>query len=238
MPRRYQADLHLHTCLSPCADLSMGPRAIVERARERGLDVIGISDHNSTENSAAVRNAARDRNLTVLPGMEVTSREEVHILALFDAVDHALELQAMVYEHLPGENDPEVFGMQVMVNEDHDVLGFNPRLLAGATDLSVERVVDCIHELEGLAIASHVDRESFGLLGQLGFIPPDLPLDALELSPHTSDEEARRRFPSCARFPLVRFSDAHFLDDIGKVSTSFLLDEPTVAEMRRSLRPG
>jgi len=149
MLRLFRADLHIHTCLSPCADLNMGPRAIVNKARQHGLDVIGICDHNSSENVPAVVRAARDTNLKVLPGMEVTSKEEVHVLALFDTLERALRLQEIVYEHLPGENDAEAFGPQVVVNEDHDVLGFNPRLLAGATEKKAE-AVRMLAELEGL----------------------------------------------------------------------------------------
>jgi len=233
MPRIFKADLHIHTCLSPCADLNMGPKTIVDQALQQGLDVIGISDHNSSENVPAVVRAAQDRNLTVLPGMEVTSKEEVHILAVFDTVDKALRLQEIVYEHLHGENNTEAFGLQVVVNEDHDVLGFNNRLLAGATELSVEQVVDSICGLEGLAIAAHVDRETFGILGQLGFVPEELHLDALELSRNTSLEEARRRFPEYAGYAFVRSSDAHSAMDIGKVWTSLLLYEPSTRKSRR-----
>ena len=236
MPRIFKADLHIHTCLSPCAELNMGPKAIVDQALQQGLDVIGISDHNSSENVPAVMRAAQDRNLTVLPGMEVTSKEEVHILAVFDSVDRALQLQEIVYEHLHGENDAEAFGLQVVVNEDHDVLGFNNRLLAGATELSIEQVVDSICGLEGLAIAAHVDRETFGILGQLGFVPEDLHLDALELSRNTSLEEARRRFPEYAGYAFVRSSDAHSAMDIGKVWTSLLLYEPSTREIKKALR--
>jgi hypothetical protein len=121
------------------------------------------------------------------------------------------------------------------VNEDHDVLGFNKRLLAGATELSVEQVVDSICGLEGLAIAAHVDRETFGILGQLGFIPEELRLDALELSANTRPEEARRRFPEYAGYAFVRSSDAHSATDIGKVWTSLLLCEPSTREIKMAL---
>jgi hypothetical protein len=213
----------------------MGPRTIVDRAAARGLDVIGICDHNSSENVPAVAGAARGTNLKVLPGMEVTSKEEVHILALFDRLDRAFELQAIVYGHLPGENDAEAFGPQVVVNAEHEVLGFNKRLLAGATELSVEEVVDSIHGLDGLAVASHVERETFGIIGQLGFIPPGLRLDALEVSRHTSLAEARRRFPEYRRFAFVRSSDAHCPEDIGAALTSFLLNEATTREIQKAL---
>jgi hypothetical protein len=236
MLRAFRADLHIHTCLSPCAELDLGPRAIVDRALCRGLHVIGICDHNSAENTPAVVKAAAGRPITVLPGMEVTSREEVHMLAVFDTVGQALRLQEIVYEHLRGENDAQAFGPQVVVNEEHDVLGFNPRLLAGATELSVDEVVDRVRGLEGLAIAAHVDRETFGILGQLGFIPAGLDLDALELSPCLSPEDARRRFPEYARFALVRSSDAHAAAQIGRGSTALLLSEPNTREIRKALR--
>jgi len=233
MLRLFKADLHIHTCLSPCADLHMGPRAIVNKAAQRRLNVIGICDHNSSENVAAVVKAARATNLKVVPGMEVTSKEEVHILALFDSIDRALQLQEIVYEHLPGENDAEAFGPQVVVNEDQEVLGFNKRLLAGATELSVEQVVDSIHGLDGLAVASHVDRATFGIIGQLGFIPEQLPLEALEVSRNTSLQEARRRY---GHFAFVRSSDAHVVEDIGTTSTSFWLDAATTREIKKALR--
>ena len=124
MLRCFQADLHIHTCLSPCADLTMSPFRIVKRAREMKLNIIGICDHNSAENVHAAKNASSDMNITVLTGMEVTSAEEVHIIALFDGIKEALELQTLVYEHLPpGENNEELFGPQIIANELDEVEG-------------------------------------------------------------------------------------------------------------------
>lgn len=234
MLRTFRADLHVHTCLSPCAELEMSPRAIVEQALTRSIDVIAITDHNSAENVGAVINAAEGTALTVLPGMEATSAEEVHLLGLFDTVEKALALQDTVYAHLPGQNDEEVFGLQVVVSADGEVLGFNPRLLSGATGLTAEEVVEAIHCQSGLAIASHVDREAFGIIGQLGFIPKSLPLDALEVSPNISVPEAKRRFQQCGGFALVGSSDAHCVRDIGRATTLFLLSEPTVPELKRA----
>ena len=232
----FKADLHIHTCLSPCADLSMGPRAILAHAASNGLDVIGVCDHNSAENVPAMVRAARDGNVRVLPGIEITSKEEVHILALFDGAEQALQMQELVYRRLPGRNEPEAFGLQPVVNEDHEVVAFSERLLAGATELSVEEVVAGIHALEGLAIASHVDREAFGIIGQLGFIPAGLELDALELSPNTSPEQGAQRFAGYSRLPLLHSSDAHSLEEIGRVATFFRISEPSTAEIRKALR--
>jgi len=235
MWKRFRADLHIHTCLSPCGNLSMVPGVIVEEALRRGLDAIGICDHNAAENVPAVRKAAEKKRIAVLGGMEITSQEEVHVLALFDDDEKLFELQEKVYENLPGLNDEEAFGEQVVVNENDEVTGLNTRLLIGATNLPLDRIVETIRSLSGLAIASHVDRESFGIIGQLGFVPEGLPLDALELSGETRPHEARALLPQVSGFPLVTFSDAHYPEDIGKRSTSFRVAELEIEEIREAL---
>jgi len=212
----------------------MSPKGILTAAKKRELDIIGICDHNSSENSLAVMNAAKKMNISVFPGMEVTSKEEVHVLALFDEIENALKLQKFVYKNLPGENDEKAFGMQVVVNEKEEVLGFNKKLLIGATTIPLEEVIRLIHSFSGIAIASHIDRESFSIIGQLGFIPDNLELDALEISPNISLEEARKRY--AYNYPLTCSSDAHYPDDIGKSFTSFLLEDGTVAEIKKALK--
>lgn len=222
-------DLHIHTCLSPCAESEMTPMAIVDRAIEQGLDVIGICDHNSAENVAAVRKAGAKQGLYVLSGMEICSSEEVHILAFFDNDDALFEMQTVVYDHLFGTNDEKYFGEQPIVDENDRVVGTSERLLIGSTTLNVAEIVDQIHALGGLAIASHVDREGFSIIGQLGFIPPDLPLDAMELSARCKPEQ----FDDYRNYDLklVRSSDAHFLADIGKVYTTFTIEGPQLSEI-------
>jgi len=227
--RRFRADLHVHTCLSPCADLDMHPARLVENALTAGLDIIAITDHNSAENVGYVRRAASSRPLTVLGGLEICSREEVHLLALFDDDAALNQMQTTVYAHLDGANDPERFGLQVVANELGEVEGFNERLLIGATDLSLENLVSRIHELGGLSIAAHIDRPAFGILSQLGFIPSELELDAVELS-----WRAPADHPSFGR-PVVRSSDAHYPLDLGRATTIFELEEPTLAEIRLAL---
>ena len=175
----FTLDTHMHTCLSPCGDLDMHPTAIVATAVQAGLDGVVVCDHNSAENLAAVQRAGQRVGLAVLAGIEIASAEEVHIVALLPDVDAAQILQRRVYDALPGKNDEGAFGMQVVAGEDGEVLGFNQRLLIGATTMSLEEVVAAIHAAGGVAVAAHVDREGFGILGQLGMIPPGLALDAL-----------------------------------------------------------
>jgi len=202
------------------------------------MDVIGICDHNSAENAqAAIR--ASDGSITVLPGIEITSAEEVHMLALFGTIDDAMFMQDIIYQHLPDtKNDPKLFGEQVIANEYDDVVGFNEHLLLTATSLSLMEVVNIIHAQNGIAIASHIDRPSFGLYGQLGFIPQDLALNAVELSGQITYDKARSQFPDIERFPVIFASDAHSLCDIGKNFTEFRLSEPTFAGIKNALKNG
>lgn len=236
MLKAYRADLHIHTILSPCTELTeMSPHAIVERALQIGLDCIAVCDHNSCENVTAVRGISRDTGLVVLPGIEITSQEEVHILGLFDGEDEARRVQEVVYDHLPGENDEEAFGHQVVVNEQEEVVCFNKRLLIGATTLTLEKVVDLIHSLQGLAVASHVDREAFSVIGQLGFIPPAVALDALEFSPRITPAQLRVQFPQVDAYSCITSSDAHVLGDIGRSSTTFVMEEVSIQELKLAL---
>lgn len=234
MLRPFKADLHIHTCLSPCTELDMSPKGILTSAQKKGMNIIGICDHNSTENSLAVMRAAGKMPIKVLPGLEVTSQEEVHVLALFDSVESALKLQEHVYENLPGENDEKAFGRQVVVNEKEEVEGFNNRLLIGATTIPLEEVIRLIHSFDGISIASHIDREAFSIIGQLGFIPKYLALDALEISPRMTYEEAMKTY--AYDYPITCSSDAHYPEDIGKGYTSFLLEEGSLAEIKKALK--
>jgi len=232
--RQIKADLHVHTCLSPCADLLMAPRSIIARARSMGLEMLAICDHNSAENTCAVIRAAGADSPVTLPGLEICSREEVHVLAIFGHPDDALRMQSVVYHHLSGRNRPEVFGDQPVVNEDGEILYFEDRLLIGAIDLGIERIIAEIHRLRGLAIASHIDREAFSVIGQLGFIPPDLRFDALELSTPIRAAAAVTRFPSAAAFVLIRNSDAHRLEEIGSRTCTYLMEAPAFGELRKA----
>ncbi|UCH94821.1 MAG: PHP domain-containing protein [Candidatus Aminicenantes bacterium] len=237
MLKRFRGDLHIHTCLSPCADLTMSPKRVVEKAVKKNLDMIGICDHNSAENVRAAIAAGSKKKITVLPGMEVTTVEEVHIIALFDEVDPVLSLQETVYERLaPGENIEDIFGEQIIANEFDEVEGYNQRLLLGATSLTLKELVNKIHHLGGLVIAAHIDREACNsIIGQLGFIPEDLELDALEISSYTNRSQALARYPGIEKFPIISSSDAHFLQDIGKATSCFLLGGPGVDEIRKAL---
>jgi 3',5'-nucleoside bisphosphate phosphatase len=214
----------------------MSPQNITAQAAKQNVRIISICDHNTAENVAAVMKAAEAKEVVVLPGMEVCSSEEIHVLAVFENLESAIDLQAEVYDRLQGKNDPEAFGLQVVSNELDEVMGFQDKLLIGAVDLSIEQIVAKIHQRGGVAIASHIDRESYSVVGQLGFIPESLTFDALELSCHIEDDEARRRFAAYAGSSFIRNSDAHFLDDVGTNTSEYLLECPTFPEIRLALQ--
>jgi len=236
MVHEFFADLHIHSCLSPCGELEMSPRDIVDAALARGINIIAVCDHNSALNVPYVVRAAEGRGLVVIPGMEVCTREEVHLLALFETLEAVNAMQEDVYRTLAGENDEDAFGMQVIANENSEVEGFEKKLLIGACGMSLEEAINRIHELKGLAIPAHIDRERFSLVGQLGFIPPGLPADAMEISWHTTPEEAIERIPDAGRYPLITNSDAHHLTDVGKAITRFYLERRTFDEIKMALR--
>jgi len=231
----FMVDTHVHTCLSPCAELDMHPAALVDAAVCAGLDSVAVCDHNSAENVGAVQRAGISLGLSVIPGMEITSAEEVHVVGLLPDLEAAMALQSKIYRALPGRNDENTFGMQVIANEFAEVLSFNEHLLSGATTLDLDRVVAAIHDVGGLAVASHVDREGFGIIGQLGFIPPGLALDAIEVSQRTSMPRARASFAPNGEYPILCASDAHEPKDIARAATYVFMEEATLSELRRAL---
>jgi hypothetical protein len=213
----------------------MSPREVVGAAVRNGIGLIGICDHNSAENVLAVKRAGERSGVMVLGGMEVASSEEAHILVFFDEDADLLEFQEHVYRHLTGRNDEHNFGLQVIADDEDGVTGFCDRLLIAATSLTADAIVAKARAAKGesLVIAAHVDRDSFSLIGQLGFIPPSLEIDAVEIAGTTAGIESR--FPDCGRFPVVTGSDAHHPDDVGRRFTWLTLENGTIGEIKKAL---
>jgi hypothetical protein len=232
----YRVDLHIHTVVSPCAEIEMIPPMIVRRALELGLDLIAITDHNTADNVLAVQEAASATSLRVLPGMEVQTREEVHILCLFDTADQICAWQAAVYNSLPSvPNRPEAFGVQYVVDAAGNYICDNERLLLTSTMMSTESVVAQVRKLGGLPIAAHVDRPSFSLLANLGFIPEGLPLAGLEISRRQTVDGFRGAHAALADWPLIGSSDAHQLADM-VCRTEARMASRSVRELEMALR--
>ena len=203
-------DLHIHSCLSPCGDALMTPNNIVGMAFIKQLDVIAVCDHNTARNLPAIKQVADMMGVLLLPGMELTTREEAHMLAYFESVDAALAFSDFVYEHLPPiKNRPEFFGAQQIMNAQDEEIGTLERLLISALDLPFEECERHIHAHGGLCVPAHINRGNNGVLNALGFLPAGPRYDALEVSravaPPAIDTSGYR---------ILHSSDAHYLEHI------------------------
>lgn len=229
------AEFHLHTVLSACAEIEMIPPLIIRQAQRLGIAWLAVTDHNSAENAQAIMEAGARAGIAVLPGMEVQTREEVHLLCLFDALEPALAWQEAVFRRLPDvPNREEAFGSQLVVDADGEFVRFQERLLLTSVSLSVEQVFTMVEELGGLVIPAHVDRPAFSLLANLGIIPPGLHIPAVEISSQLTPAQAREHFPQLAGLTLITNGDAHRLSEM-RGRTLFRVAGPTLDELRMAL---
>jgi len=236
------ADLHIHTALSPCAERSMRPRTIVEEAIRQGLAMIAICDHNSAGNTAAVCQAAKAAGgglLTVIPGIEIGTAEEVHVLGLFPDCAQALRVSARVRETLPetprgADSTPPFWSEQLLLDARDREVGVEPRMLGLSCAFDLSGAVQLIREHQGLAVAAHVDRRSFSVLAQLGFWPEDVRFDGLEISAAGVSRGRAEGYRELGT-ALLSGSDSHCPDEIGSGCTALLVEEPSFAELRLAL---
>jgi hypothetical protein len=233
---RFRADLHVHTVLSPCAEVEMIPPLIVQAALEKQIDLIAITDHNASANVGAVQSAAKGTGLTVLPGMEVQSREDVHLLTLFDQLDVLNAWQKEVDQALPHAlNNAEFFGEQFIVDQTGEFIRSEPRLLLTSTTFSIDKIFARVHALGGIVIPAHVERTSYGLFPSLGLIPDTWQVPALEISRHSTPETVAAAFPAVRKYPLIQSGDVHRLDEfLG--TTVFTLASRSLLEIRMAFK--
>ena len=214
----------------------MIPPLIVSNALARGINLIAITDHNSSANIIAVQKAASGTELTVLPGMELQTKEEVHLLCLFDTLDQIDAFQSQVDLHMSDMmNNPEFFGEQFVVDETGGLISRETRLLLSSSSLSLDEAFQMVTTLAGLAIPAHVDRAAFGLFANLGFIPPEIPFPALEISNRISIADAIKKFPSILPFPLIQSGDVHYLNDYLGANVMHL-EKPEILEISLALQ--
>lgn len=225
-------DLHIHSCLSPCGDDEMTPWNVVGMARVKGLEVIAVTDHNTALNIPQAARAGRAYGVAVVPGLEVTTREEVHMLAYFAAEADALAFGEALYAHLPDiANREDLFGRQTVIGDDDLPVGSVSRLLLNATDLSLAELGKLTREHGGEVVPAHINRGANGMIGSLGLMPPlpDYPV-----------VEVYRRVPCPAYATKNRAvwhaSDAHRLEDIAEREFALELEEPSAAAVLALLR--
>lgn len=228
----FQADLHIHSVLSPCGNLEMSPVNIVAQASRQKLDIIGITDHNSTKHGPIIKRLGDQNGIFVLLGAEVTTREEIHCLTFFENEELLNKFQNYLSDYLPFiKNNPDYFGFQVVVDEEEHILEDIESLLIVGIDQSIEEVEKTVRSLNGIFIPAHIDRLRNGLLSQLGFMPDHLTPDAIELSGTSNRTRFINTYPEFQKYSLIMSSDAHALSQIGRHRTGFRLEEISYREI-------
>lgn len=226
---KYAYDLHIHSALSPCSDDEMTPNNIVNMALLKELDIIAVTDHNSAENLRAVCRCGEESGLLVVPGMEIESSEEVHIVCLFPDVESAMKVQEKVYKALPDiVNRKDIFGNQLIMNENDNVIREIDRMLLTAAALSIEEIFAIVKTIGGVALPAHVDRDSYSIISNLGKVPDNLDIKYLEISKGSDELQLFKLHPELAEFKLLRSSDAHQLGDIMERENFIEIEELSV----------
>lgn len=224
-------DFHIHSCLSPCADMDMTPHSIAGMSYINGLDAIAVADHNSARNIRAVTQAARQYGICTVPAIEAESAENIHLLCLFPTIEAAEEMGELLEFHLPLiKNRADIFGEQWIMNERDEKTGEIDKLLINATDLTIERIKEETQKRGGVCIAAHIDREKNGIAAILGCVPDYLNFSTLELSHNAADCESDKRYK------YITDSDAHILTDISERTNFLELEEITVEEILKKLK--
>ncbi len=234
--RWFKADLHIHTVLSPCGGLDMSPVNIIRQAVEKKLDIIAITDHNSTKHCRSAQEIAGNYGIMVIAGAELNTKEEIHCLAFFENTDKADQFQQYIDRNLTIiPNKPEIYGHQYLVNENEDILDEEERLLVAALQTGIDDVTAEVHRLGGLVVPAHINRAHNGIFSQLGFLPEGLKADALELDRRAGNDNFYESHPEIGLYPLLRNSDAHSLPQIGMATTGYWLETPEFSEIKQVL---
>ena len=225
---RVYCDLHLHSCLSPCGDEDMTPWNLVNMAKILGLDLIALTDHNSCGNCRSAMKVGEIAGITVVPGMELCTAEEIHCVCLFDDIDRAEAFSSYVRTTLPPvKNREEIFGRQLYMDEGDTVLETEKILLTTASSISIDTLPTLVKEYGGVCFPAHIDRESYSVLSSLGDFPPELEVTAFELTPVASEEDYRKNYPALEGKRLLRSSDAHYLENMREKEFYIELEENT-----------
>jgi len=231
-----KADLHIHTVLSPCADLAMSPANIVQEAKEARLGVIGITDHNSTRNARVVKNLAEKEGILVLTGAEVTTKEEVHCLTFFEKEEELIEFQKYLDDNIVQIDNPDGYwGYQPVVDKDENILELVPYWLPAALETGISAIQKKVYSLNGIFIPAHISRPENGIFAQLGFIPSRLEFDALEITGRRRAGDIRKKYKLKKEWTLIRNSDAHFPQQTGRNYSFFHIEKADFSEIKMAL---
>lgn len=210
-------DLHIHTSLSPCGDNDMSPMNIVNMAIIKGLDVIAITDHNSVKNCLAGLETAKEHDILVIPGMEIQTKEEVHLLCLFRDMDAALKFGEIIDPLIPDvANNPDFFGEQIVYDVNGNLVDKEKRLLVSSVSMNIDSVFSTVASLNGIVIPAHIDKRNYSIISNLGFLPFNLDVTTIELSKNANVEEFISKNKYLEKYNIIVNSDAHYLGDISE----------------------
>lgn len=230
-------DFHIHTALSPCADNDMTPNNIINMSVLKGLDAIAITDHNSIENCRACMEVAKNKGIIVIPGMEIQTKEEVHLICLFKDIESAENFQELVYRKLEKkENISKIFGRQLVFNEQDKVIRENRRMLIASVNISLSEVFVAINKVRGVLIPAHIDRSAYSIIANLGFIPKELSIKILEISKNCDIKSFLNKYPYLKKYEIIKSSDAHYLPHILERETFVEVKEKSIESIFNSLR--
>ncbi len=230
-------DLHIHSCLSPCGDDDMTPGNIVGMAMLKGLDVIAVTDHNSCKNCPAVLQLAEAYGILAIPGMELTTAEEVHVVCLFPSLQQALAFDAYVHEQLfPIANKEHIFGKQQICDAQDVCIGTEPLLLINSTNISIDALHPLLASYDGLMIPAHIEKNANSLICNLGFVPPDSKFTVVELKDPCVLESLYAQNPYLRHCKVIRNSDAHYLPDIKEPQETLSVTEKSIAAVFSALQ--
>jgi len=234
---RVSYDLHIHSCLSPCGNEDMTPANIAAMAQLKGLDVIALTDHNSCRNCPALMEEGKRRGILVIPGMELTTMEEVHVVCLFPDLKTAMDFDAYVYARLFAvPNREEIFGSQLIYNDRDEVIGREDNLLINSTSISFDQVWDIVKEHSGVMIPAHIEKTSNSLLHNLGFIPPDSKFTSVELKDPAAEDFLKKIHPYLDGCRILCSSDAHYLEDIHEAEYFLDVEAPDIESVLEVLK--
>lgn len=223
--RNYYYDLHIHSCLSPCGDNDMTPNNIAGMGVVAKLDIMALTDHNTCRNCPAFFKTAQQNGIIPVAGMELTTAEDIHLICLFEKLENAMEFDAFVNSHrIPIKNRVDIFGEQLIMNEDDEIIGTDENLLPNATDITVDDAPAAVEKFGGICYPAHVDREANGIIATLGIFPDSPYFPCAEFHDYEKIEKYRADYGICADKPAVISSDAHYLWDISGRLYSFGLE--------------
>lgn len=223
---RYYYDLHMHSCLSPCGDEDMTPNNIAGMATLCGLNIVALTDHNSTKNCPAFFKAAKRNGIIPVAGMELTTAEEIHAVCLFERLEDAMAFDAEVEQRLIKiSNRPEIFGEQLILDENDELVGHYDPLLINATDVTIDEAPQLAARFGGVCIPAHIDRPFNGIIAMLGTFPETPYFGCVELHDMEKLPELTAEHPTLADRMVITCSDAHYLKDMRDKSAYFELDD-------------